>query len=46
MELSQKMEFWTEMSKRWSKADPSRFLSDKEQERLSKIVVKQSEQIA
>lgn len=45
MDISDKTKFWTEISKKWSKADPSKFLSDKEQEKLNKVVVKQDERI-
>lgn len=39
--LEQKVKFFTELSKAWGdKADPSKFLTDKELEQLEKIVVK------
>ena len=41
LSLEQKVEFFTELSKAWSdKADPSKFMSDKEVDQLEKIVVK------
>lgn len=38
--LEEKVEFFTELSKAWTKADPSKFMSDKELDQLEKIVVK------
>ncbi len=41
LSLEQKVKFFTELSKAWGdKADPSKFLTDKELEQLEKIVVK------
>ena len=41
LSLEQKVEFFTELSKAWGdKADPSKFMSDKEVDQLEKIVVK------
>ena len=41
--LKQKVEFFTELSKAWTKkADPSEFMTDKEVEQLEKIVVKKN----
>lgn len=44
MSLEEKTNFWTELAKKWTKADPSKFLSDKDQEKLNKTVVKQDEE--
>ena len=42
LSLEQKVEFFTELSKAWGdKADPAKFMTDKETEQLEKIVVKQ-----
>lgn len=39
--LEEKVNFFTELDKAWGdKADPSKFMSDKETEALQKIVVK------
>lgn len=40
MELDERVEFWKAISDKWSKNDPSEFLSDKDQEKLNKTVVK------
>lgn len=43
MELGERVEFWKAISDKWSKNDPSEFLSDKDQEKLNKTVVKSEE---
>lgn len=37
--LDEKVKFFTEMAKVWKKADPSKFLTDKDQEQLDTLVV-------
>ena len=41
LSLEDKVKFFTELSKAWGdKADPSKFMTDKETEQLEKIIVK------
>lgn len=40
MTLSEKNDFYSKLAKKWTKNDPSEFMTDKEQERLNKIVIK------
>jgi len=43
MTLQEKMDFLKSLSEKWTKNDPTEFLSDKEFEKLNKTVVKQEE---
>ena len=40
LSLDEKVTFFTELSKAWNKADPSKFMNDKELSQLEKITVK------
>ena len=40
MTLSEKNDFYSKLAKKWIKNDPSEFMTDKEQEKLNKIVIK------
>ncbi len=43
MTIAEKTDFLTKLSEKWTKNDPSEFLSDKDQEKLNKIVAKPEE---
>lgn len=40
MSLSEKNDFYSKLAKKWTKNDPSEFMTDKEQEKLNKTVIK------
>ena len=40
MTLSEKNDFYSKLAKKWTKNDPSEFMTDKEQEKLNKTVIK------
>ena len=40
MNIKEKADFWGAIAKKWTKADPEEFMSDKEIEKLNKTVVK------
>ena len=43
MTIAEKTDFLTKLSEKWTKNDPSEFLSDKDQEKLNKVVAKPEE---
>jgi len=41
MTLKEKNSFYEELAKKWTKEDPSEFMSDDQQEKLNKVVIKE-----
>lgn len=43
MTIAEKNDFYSKLAEKWTKNDPSEFLSDKDQEKLNKFIAKPEE---